>query len=378
MMKLLLPSSRSFLGMAFILLLSSAEAIHVRSKIKATKRVHEYEEVVAHQKAKTVQSWTNSELMQLKGQVKSLSLHFQFLNDAVTDRNEVDIKSGVKKLTTEVHNCKDIFSKIIEFNSDAEPCPENEYDADCVSSDVLDELSDSISSLFGNPFLDKITDNLGVYSLSKDKEVQKSLEQIKKTIHGSSESDHQKNGAGENGENEDQEEMRRLTGCLSALDKELVEETPSPEILDEALTKAPHATATTLTSTEMETRFLESGVVHQVAKHGQHMSGQLRRTKDTPGSLLVQGIMSMIIGVPLVFFGILLSMALVLVFGVIYAVASFLGLNFITKNLDKHLVHTVNHGLNKLNQAISWIVPKEGIKIGEIRRESMFAKKYRL
>ena len=376
MMKLLLPSSRSFLGMAFILLLSSAEAIHVRSKIEATKRVHEHEEVV-HQKAKTVQSWTNSELMQLKGQVKSLSLHFQFLNDAVTDRNEVDIKSGVKKLTTEVHNCKDIFSKIIEFNSNAEPCPENEYDADCVSSDVLDELSDSISLLFGDPFLDKITDNLGVYTLSKDKEVQKSLEQIKKTIHGSSESDQKKNG--ENGKNEDQEEMRRLTGCLSALDKELVEETPSPEILDEALTKAPHATATTLTSNELETRFLESGVVHQVAKHGQHiMSGQLRRTEDTPGSLLVQGIMSMIIGVPLIAFGILLSMALVLVFGVIYAVASFLGLNFITKNLDKHLVHTVNHGLNKLNQAISWIVPKEGIKIGEIRRESVFAKKYRL
>jgi len=79
-------SGNVLLGLSFILLLSSAEAIHMRSTIEATKRLHGHEQVheTAHDISKEVQSWTNSELMQLRGQVKSLTLHFQFLNDAVT------------------------------------------------------------------------------------------------------------------------------------------------------------------------------------------------------------------------------------------------------------------------------------------------------
>ena len=80
----------------------------------------------------------------------------------------------------------------------------------------------------------------------------------------------------------------------------------------------------------------------------------------------------MIIGVPLVAFGILLSMALVFVFAVIYAVASFLGLKSIAKSQDTLIENTVNHAMKKLNTAIDWVVPREGIKIGTIRREGLF------
>ena len=350
-------SGNVLLGLSFILLLSSAEAIHMRSTIEATKRLHGHEQVheTAHDISKEVQSWTNSELMQLRGQVKSLTLHFQFLSDAVTDQSAADIKIGVKKLTEEVHNCKEMFSRITEFSSNANSCPADEFGPDCVSSDILDELSDSISKLFKDPFLDKITDNLGVYSQSKDSNVQNEMSKIRKTIHVSDDR------GDASADEEDQGEMRRLTGCLSALDKELVEETPSPKVLDEALTKAPHATTAataTVPSDDMEVdRFLENRVV---VRH------------DTPGSLLIKGIMSMIIGVPLVAFGILLSMALVFVFAVIYAVASFLGLKSIAKSQDTLIENTVNHAMKKLNTAIDWVVPREGIKIGTIRREGLF------
>ena len=49
----------------------------------------------------------------------------------------------------------------------------------------------------------------------------------------------------------------------------------------------------------------------------------------------------------------------VLVFAVIYSVASFLGLTFITKAQD----HAVVHAMKKVNAAINSIVPKEGVQI---------------
>ena len=123
--------------------------------------------------------------------------------------------------------------------------------------------------------------------------------------------------------------------------------------MDAALANAPHA---------METDLLEVGAVSELSA----------KSKMNPGDYLVQGIMAMVIGVPLVAFGILLSIALLFVFGVIYAVASFLGLGFITRSQDKLLTNGVNNGVRKVNQALDWIVPKEGIKIGEIRRQGVF------
>ena len=52
----------------------------------------------------------------------SLSLHLTFLNEAVADQNVPDIKAGVKKMTQEVHNCKDTFSKIAEFSEAPNRC----------------------------------------------------------------------------------------------------------------------------------------------------------------------------------------------------------------------------------------------------------------
>jgi hypothetical protein len=365
-----LTCRRSLLGLAFILLLSSAEGIRMRSTIDATKRLREHEAVGGRHAAKAVQSWTNSELIQLKGQVKSLSLHLAFLSDAVTEQNAEDIKSGVRKLTKEVHNCKEVFSRITEFGSDADSCPEDEFRPDCVSSDALDDLSDSIVSLFGDPFLDKITDNLVAFSLSKDSTVHEEVQQVRESI--------QVSDRHPDANDEDRGQMLRLNGCLSGLDKELTKETPSKQAMEEALANAPHAPAATVPYGHSKTNFLESGVmVH--ARQGQRTSGQLRlhqhRTAETPGSLLVKGIMTFFIGVPLLAFGMVLSMALVFVYAVIYSVAWFLGLKFVTDKMDQQITHTVGHALQKLNQAINWIVPQEGIKIGEIRRESPFMRK---
>ena len=105
-----------FLGITFLLLLSSAEAIRIRTTINT--HTHEHERT----RTSTMQSWTNSEISQLKGQVKSLSLHLTFLNEAVADQNVPDIKAGVKKMTQEVHNCKDTFSKITEFSEAPNRC----------------------------------------------------------------------------------------------------------------------------------------------------------------------------------------------------------------------------------------------------------------
>jgi hypothetical protein len=361
-------SGRCLLGLAFILLLSSAEAIRMRSTIEAAKRLRVHEAVAGRHAAKAVQSWTNSELIQLKGQVKSLNLHLTFLNDAVTEQNAEDIKSGVRKLTKEVHNCKEVFTRITEFSSDADPCPEDEFRPDCVSTDALDDLSDSVVSLFGVPFLDKITDNLAAYSMSKDHTVHEEVQHVRKAIHGVD--------SHPDANDEDRGEMVKLNGCLSALDKELIKETPTPEALTEALANAPRPHAG---SDPMDTGFLDSGVI---VRSRQDMSGQMQhRAAETPGSLLVKGLMALFIGVPLLAFGIVLAFALVVAFGLIYAVASFLGLKFITNRQDGAIVHTVEHAMKKLNQAVSWIVPEEGIVIGEIRRvprQTAFTRKYRL
>lgn len=351
---------RSLLGVAFILLLSSAEAIRMRSTIEAAKRLHRHEAVADRHAAKEVQSWTNSELTQLKGQVKSLSLHFQILNDAVTEQNSGEIKRGVRKLTEEVHNCKELFSRITTFNSDADRCPEGEPRPDCISPDVLDDLSDSIVTLFGDPFLDKITDNLGAYSVSKDSTVHEEVEQIRKTIEVS---DRHPDAADER-----RGEMVRLNGCLSALDEELVKETPSPKAMEDALANAPRPHAA---SGPMETGFMQSGATVHAKQHASGQLGLQHQAAETPGSLLVKVMMGLFIGVPLVAFGIVLCFALVVVFAVIYAVASFLGLKFITNKQDSAITHSVDHGVRKLNQALDWVIPKEGIVIGEIRRNRL-------
>lgn len=326
------------------MLLSSAEAIYVGSTIKAKKRVHDRQDRAYHTNAaKEVRSWTNSELLQLKGQVKSLSLHLSNLNAAVADQSVPSIKAGVKKLTQEVHNCKAMFSTITEFSSEASRCPpEDEYGADCVSPDLLDQLRDSISSLFADPFLDKIPDYLGVYSQSDDSSVQQTRSKISdmlKPLH------HHHHHHGDATDENREGKMRRFTDCLSTLDKELIE--------NEELLKTPHkfvAEQEDVVMGEAELLLLDSG-------DGMH--GHLR------DSSLVKGFMQMIVTTALIGFLFPFFIAFTLVFAVIYTVASFLGLNFITKAQD----HAVVHVVKKVNEAINSVIPAEGIKIAEIRHQ---------
>ena len=312
-----LSSRGHFLGITFLLLLSSAEAIRIRSTINT----HTHE----HERTSTMQSWTNSEISHLKGQVKSLSLHLTFLNEAVADQNVPDIKAGVKKMTQEVHNCKDTFSKITEFSEAPNRCEsEEDENGDCVSPDLLEELRDSISSLFKDPFLDKIPDYLGVYALSDELPVQAARTKVSDILvplqhhflhHEETDTEGNKG-----------QEMKTLNGCLSALDGELVAH-------EELLTPS-HASEDSL----LETSIREDS--------------------------LVKGFMKLIVNAALVGFLFPFFVAFSLVFAVIYSVASFLGLSFITHAQDK----VVHHALKKVNEALTSVVPEKGIKIGEIRR----------
>ena len=309
-----------FLGITFLLLLSSAEAIRIRTTINT--HTHEHERT----RTSTMQSWTNSEISQLKGQVKSLSLHLTFLNEAVADQNVPDIKAGVKKMTQEVHNCKDTFSKITEFSEAPNRCEpgEDENGAGCVSPDLLEELRDSISSLFKDPFLDKIPDYLGVYALSDELPVQaarKKVSDILVPLQHHFQHHEETDTEGNKGQ-----EMKTLNGCLSALDGELVAH-------EELLTPS-HASEDSL----LETSIREDS--------------------------LVKGFMKLIVNAALVGFLFPFFVAFSLVFAVIYSVASFLGLSFITHAQDK----VVHHALKKVNEALTSVVPEKGIKIGEIRR----------
>ena len=80
---------------------------------------------------------------------------------------------------------------------------------------------------------------------------------------------------------------------------------------------------------------------------------------------MVSGFMKLIVNAALVGFLFPFFMAFVLVFAVIYSVASFLGLTFITKAQD----HAVVHAMKKVNAAINSIVPKEGVQIATVRRK---------
>ena len=90
---------RRCLGLAFILLLTSAEAIRVRSTIDTTRGCtgggrDAPARAGSDQRAVEAENrWTNSELIQLKGQVKSLSLHLGLLKDEW----EVQSVAGIKE-----------------------------------------------------------------------------------------------------------------------------------------------------------------------------------------------------------------------------------------------------------------------------------------
>ena len=320
-----------FLGITFLLLLSSAEAIRIRTTINT--HTHEHERT----RTSTMQSWTNSEISQLKGQVKSLSLHLTFLNEAVADQNVPDIKAGVKKMTQEVHNCKDTFSKITEFSEAPNRCEPGENG--CVSPDLLEELRDSISSLFKDPFLDKIPDYLGVYALSDELPVQaarKKVSDILVPLQHHFQHHEETDTEGNKGQ-----EMKTLNGCLSALDGELVAH-------EELLTTPSHAS--------------EDSLVSQMSQMSVHHDSLLETSIREDS--LVKGFMKLIVNAALVGFLFPFFVAFSLVFAVIYSVASFLGLSFITHAQDK----VVHHALKKVNEALTSVVPEKGIKIGEIRR----------
>ena len=334
-----LSSRRHFLGLTFLLLLSSAEAIRIRSTINTQQKSHE------HETTSTMQSWTNSEISQLKGQVKSLSLHLTFLNEAVADQNVPDIKAGVKKMTQEVHNCKDTFARITEFESPNQcSSSEDENDAGCVSPDLMEELRDSISNLFKDPFLDKIPDYLGVYALSEETSVVAARTKVSDILvplqhhfqhHHHEETDTEGNKG---------TEMKTLNGCLSALDEELVAH-------EELLTPS-HAS--------------EDSLVSQMSQMSVHHDSLVELGTSIREDSLVKGFMKLIVNAALVGFLFPFFVAFSLVFAVIYSVASFLGLSFITHAQDK----VVHHALKKVNEALTSVVPEQGIKIGEIRRRN--------
>ena len=334
-----LSSRRHFLGLTFLLLLSSAEAIRIRSTINTQQKSHE------HETTSTMQSWTNSEISQLKGQVKSLSLHLTFLNEAVADQNVPDIKAGVKKMTQEVHNCKDTFARITEFESPNQcSSSEDENDAACVSPDLMEELRDSISNLFKDPFLDKIPDYLGVYALSEETSVVAARTKVSDILvplqHHFQHHHHEETDT----EGSKGTEMKTLNGCLSALDEELVAH-------EELLTPS-HAS--------------EDSLVSQMSQMSVHHDSLVELGTSIREDSLVKGFMKLIVNAALVGFLFPFFVAFSLVFAVIYSVASFLGLSFITHAQDK----VVHHALKKVNEALTSVVPEQGIKIGEIRRRN--------
>ena len=371
-------SGRPVLGLAFLLLLASAHAIRVRSAIKATKSAQQRVRgaAAARHAVQAAKSWNNPELVQLNGQVKTLSLHLGILDSAVADQSVPDIKAAVAKLTQEVHNCKDTFSRFAEFSGDATPCSSEDESggAECVSPEVLKTLSDSVSTLFGDPFLDKIPDYLGVYSQSEDSTVQQIRNTVADAVRQSQPRDDADSlsldslslsgdgpqaldvdGGVGNGHHHHHHhphhahiaDVERLAGTLSTLDVELVKN-------EGLLTK---------TAGHSDTGFLESGVL---VRQGQ-AAGRQAVSNSNSGSTLVQGFMKLIVNTALVAFLFPFFVAFLFVFAVIYSVASFLGLTFLTKAGDT----AVMHALKKVNEGLNAVVPEEGIKIGEVRRRGV-------
>ena len=208
-----------------------------------------------------------------------------------------------------------------------------------MSPDLLEELRDSISSLFKDPFLDKIPDYLGVYALSDELPVQAARSKVSDILVPLQH--HFQHHEETDTEGNKGQEMKTLNGCLSALDGELVAH-------EELLTTPSHDAS-------------EDSLVSQMSQMSVHDS--LLETSIREDSL-VKGFMKLIVNAALVGFLFPFFVAFSLVFAVIYSVASFLGLSFITHAQDK----VVHHALKKVNEALTSVVPEKGIKIGEIRR----------
>ena len=110
----------------------------------------------------------------------------------------------------------------------------------------------------------------------------------------------------------------------------------------------------------------EDSLVSQMSQMSVHHDSLVELGTSIREDSLVKGFMKLIVNAALVGFLFPFFVAFSLVFAVIYSVASFLGLSFITHAQDK----VVHHALKKVNEALTSVVPEQGIKIGEIRRRN--------